>query len=159
MRTLPKSLAAGGTTDTYASGKNYVWTISGTPISTLTNLTGSTLTVHANFTGSVQGIKAVESGASATFTFLDNSGIDTLPHVINKSSTIAFSDVFSASTAFPISAFGSAYAEDTVAIQPFVFVKSSSPTVNSITNVTWQQRKRSSTLARCRFQLGPPMAV
>ena len=128
---------AGGTTDSYASGKNYVWTISGTPITALTNITG-TLTVHANFTGSVQGIKAVQNEFSTKFTFLDKSGTDTTAHVITNSSTIAFSDVFATSTAYPEP---SGFGEDTVAIQPFVFVKSESPTVSGITNITWQEAK------------------
>ena len=128
---------AGGTTDAWSTSgtKNYVWTVSGTPVSTLTNITG-TLTVHANFTGSVQGVKAVQTAAK--FTFLDKSGIDTTAHVITNSSTIAFSDVFAFSTAYPEP---SGFGEDTVAIQPFVFVKSESPTVAGITNITWQEAK------------------
>ena len=126
---------AGGTTDSYASGKNYVWTMSGAPASALTNIS-DTLTIHANFTGSVQGIKSVEQAQKLLF--LDASGVDTIAHVITNTPTIAFSDVFSASTAYPVT---SGFGEDKVAIQPFVMVKSSSPTVSGITTVTWQQAK------------------
>ena len=118
---------AGGTTDSYASGKNYVWTMSGAPASALTNIS-DTLTIHANFTGSVQGIKSVEQAQKLLF--LDASGVDTIAHVITNTPTIAFSDVFSASTAYPVT---SGFGEDKVAIQPFVMVKSSSPTVSGIT--------------------------
>jgi hypothetical protein len=116
---------------------NPVWTMTGTAATIFTNA-GTTnisgiLTVHGNFTGSVQGIQDLES-QSGIF-YLDKNGL-----LSTNIPDVAFSDVYSASTAYPIS---SSYQEDEVAIQPFTFVKSSSTVagMTNINNITWEQAK------------------
>jgi len=47
--------AHGGSGSTFNSG-TASWAMTGTPVSTLTNLAGNTLTVHGLFTGSIQGL-------------------------------------------------------------------------------------------------------
>jgi len=109
------------------------WVLTGTPITAITNVTG-TLTVHGLFTGSVQGCQTVESGTKLQF--LDKNG-----NMVLNSPTIAFSDCSSASTPYPVTATTS-FAEEKVAVQPFVIVKSTAGGgLNSITNVTWEQMK------------------
>ena len=117
------------------TNSNPVWTMTGTASSAVTALSSGTLTIHGNFTGSVQGCQTVES--KTPIIFLTAGG--TWP-IMTNTPTIAFSDVSSASTPYP--AKGN-YSEEKVAVQPFVIVKSASVATGmaSITNVTWDQLK------------------
>jgi hypothetical protein len=109
------------------------WCMSGTPIASLTAISGDTLVIHALFTGSVQGIETTENSTPLIFP-TTSTGI-----YVTNTPTIAFSDVSSQST--PYSAANTAnFNEEQVAVQPFVFVKSEA-VPNSITNITWEQAK------------------
>jgi hypothetical protein len=108
------------------------WAMSGT----CTNLgvtTGSdTLTIHGLFTGSVQGQHAILNNDLLGFV-----GSATSQAIVSNYATVAFSDVFSKPTIVPLT---SGFVEQPVAIQPFVFVKSTAPVgVSKITGVTFQQ--------------------
>lgn len=115
------------------TSSNPVWTMSGTAAGSLTALSGATLVIHGNFTGSVQGCETVET--LTPIVFLTSSGT-----LMTNTPTIAFSDVSSKSTPYPVSG---KYSEEQVAVQPFVMVKSTSTTagMNSITNITWDEIK------------------
>ena len=52
--------AAHGGAGSGFSSKTASWVMSGTPVSSLTNLQGNTLVVHGLFTGSIQGIQTTE---------------------------------------------------------------------------------------------------
>lgn len=120
--------------DGTTSAGNPVWTMSGTSSTAITNLGGSSFTIHANFTGSVQGCQTVENKVGIVF--LTSSGT-----LMTNTPTIAFSDVSSKSTPYAVS--GNPYSEEQVAVQPFVIVKSASAAAGmaSITNVTWEELK------------------
>ncbi len=107
------------------------WTMTGTPIPSLNTISG-TLTIHGLFTGSVQGPQTVEQGVKLLW--LDKSG-----NMITNTPTIGFSDSSTLVSPYPVD--GQNYAEENVAVQPFVMVKSisTSPIMNSITNVSWDQ--------------------
>jgi hypothetical protein len=127
--------AQGG--DGTSGNGNPVWTMTGTAANIFTN-GGSTnisgiLNIHANFTGSVQGIQDLES--QTPISYLDKNGVG-----VTNVPDVSFSDVYSSSTAYPIS---SAYNEDEVAVQPFAYCKSSSTFagMTNINNVTWEQAK------------------
>jgi hypothetical protein len=120
------------------SAKTASWAMSGTPVSTLTNLSGSTLVVHGLFTGSIQGIQTVEQETLLTFAQASGTINGNADSYISHAPTIGFSDASGGVSPFP--ATGN-YLEENVCVQPFVFVKSMS--VNSImtniNNVTWEQ--------------------
>lgn len=118
--------ATGG--DTKTGNLAAQWTMTGTPIASLTAISG-TLTIHALFTGSVQGCQTVEQ--SIKLLFLDASG-----HMMTNTPTIAFSDVASSSTPYP--ATGN-FSEESVAVQPFVMVHSVPFT--TISNISSEQLK------------------
>jgi hypothetical protein len=109
------------------------WCMSGTPIASLTAISGDTLVIHALFTGSVQGTETVENSTPLTFP-TTTAGVYT-----NNTPTIAFSDVSSQSTPYNVNNTAN-FAEEQVAVQPFVFVKSEA-VPNNITNITWEQAK------------------
>ena len=114
------------------------WVMTGTPISQLSAISG-TLTVHALFTGSVQGVQTVEN--SVKLIFLDSAGAR-----MTNTATIAFSDASSLSTPYP--ATGN-YSEESVAVQPFVMCRSVAANgVTNINNVTWEQLKEAIQLGR-----------
>lgn len=115
------------------------WTMTGTPIAGLTAISG-TLTIHGLFTGSIQGPQTVEQGTKLFF--LDKNGNE-----MTNTPTIAFSD--SSTTVSPYPVDGVNFAEENVAVQPFVMVRSAAGGVmNSITNVTWDQLKTMIALGR-----------
>jgi hypothetical protein len=115
------------------------WTMTGTPIAGLTAISG-TLTIHALFTGSIQGIQTVEQGTKLLF--LDSSG-----NKMTNTPTIAFSDSSSIVTPFAVD--GVSFQEEPAAVLPFVMVKSAAGGVmNSITNVTWDQYRTIISLGR-----------
>jgi len=121
--------ATGG--DTKTGNAAAQWTMTGTPISNISSISG-TLTIHALFTGSVQGVQTVETGVKLIF--MDKTGAR-----MTNTPTIAFSDVSSLSTPYP--ATGN-FSEEAVAVQPFVICKSMAPGgVTNINNVSWDQLK------------------
>ena len=116
--------------DGTSTNSNPVWTMTGTPISSITNISG-TMTIYADFTGSIQGIAAVENKTKLPFLNTDGTLRTNTP-------TIAFTDNSSGAVPFP--AKGS-FSEEQVAVQPFVFVKSvgGGSAMANINNVTWEQ--------------------
>ena len=147
--------AMGG--DAINNSSTAAWCMTGTPITGLTNIgTANTLVVHALFNGSIQGIKTVVQSQQLTFTtpagtFLSNSITANTPvagvplyvctATVNKTPTIGFSD--SSADACPFPAAGN-YAEEEVAIAPFVMAKSvgsgnAALAVSNINNVSWEQ--------------------
>jgi hypothetical protein len=124
--------ATGG--DTKTGNAAAQWTMTGTPIGSITAISG-TLTIHALFTGSVQGIQTVEQNTKLLFL----KGTDATT-IVTNTPTIAFSDCASASTPYP--ATGN-FSEESVAVQPFVMCKAV-PVNNALTNinnVSWEQLK------------------
>lgn len=119
--------------DGSTTNSNPVWTMSGNAAAAITALSGSSLVIHGNFTGSVQGMDAVEN--KLPIVYLTTSGT-----LMTNTPTISYSDVSSTSTPFPVSG---NYKEEKVAVQPFVIVKShtTSTSMNSITNISWDQLK------------------
>jgi len=125
------TVATGGDSKTGSSAAQ--WTMTGPPIAGISAISG-TLTIHALFTGSIQGIQTVEQ--STKLLFLDAAG-----NKMTNTPTIAFSDASSLSTTYPVD--GTTYNEEQVAVQPFVMVKAV-PVNNglvNISNVTWEQLK------------------
>ncbi len=120
--------ATGGDTKTGSSAAQ--WTMTGTPITGLTQISG-TLTIHGLFTGSVQGCQTVEN--STKLFFLDVNGKE-----MTNTPTIAFSDVSSASTPYPVSATAN-FSEESVAVQPFVMCRA--VPLTTISNVANEQLK------------------
>lgn len=111
------------------------WTMSGTCVNLGLTAGSDTLTIHALWNGSVQGISALANKDALVFLASATAGSTTL---VTNSASCALSDVFSAPTLYPLSS--GSFLEKKVAVQPFVFVKSVAPGgVQSITNVTWQQ--------------------
>jgi len=111
------------------------WTMSGTCANLGLTSGSDTLTIHALWTGSVQGLSGLANKDQLVFLASATAGNTTLK---TNSCSAAFSDVYSAPTLDPLSS--GSFTEKDVAIQPFVFVKSvASGGVQSITNITWQQ--------------------
>jgi hypothetical protein len=123
--------ATGG--DSATGSKAAQWVMTGTPIASLTAISG-TLTIHGLFTGSIQGPQSVEQGIKLIW--LDKTGAR-----MTNTPTIGFSDSSTLVSPYPVD--GVNYGEENSAVQPFVMVKSisTSPLMNSITNVTWDQLK------------------
>jgi len=109
------------------------WVMTGNVGNKVTALGSTPLTIHALFTGSVQGIQTVETGTKIIFVNIDGTTVTNTP-------TIAFSDCASASTPYP--ATGN-FSEESVAIQPFVLCRAVSVNngVTNINSVTWEQLK------------------
>jgi hypothetical protein len=129
--------ATGG--DTKTGNAAAQWTMTGTPIAGLTAISG-TLTIHGLFTGSVQGPQTVEQGVKLFF--LDKNGLE-----MTNTPTIAFSDASTLVSPYPVD--GVNFAEENVAVQPFVMVKSiAGGALGSITNVTWDQFRTMIALGR-----------
>lgn len=121
-------IASDGTTP---SGSQNSWAMSG-PCAVANIVSPDTLTIHGLFTGSVQGLHAIQN--NDLLGFLGNATSTT---VVSNYATIAFSDANSKYTISPLS---SGFTETAVAILPFVFVKSTAPTgVSKIQNITFQQ--------------------
>ena len=139
------------------------WCMTGTPITGLTNVgTANTLVIHGTFTGSLQGLRAIETKEGLVFaqpsgTFVSNSIADfskangtpasvplnTCNAWITNSATIAFSDADSAATTWPVANYANLLQED-VAVVPFVIVKSVSSgagltALNNVNNLTSDQ--------------------
>jgi len=120
------------------SSKTAVWAMTGTPISQLTNLQGSTLTIHGNFTGSTQGLQTTEQGVLLVWANADGTSGGNCATYSTNAPTIGFSDASGAASPYP--ATGN-YVEENVCVQPFVVCKSTAAVgaVTNISNVTWEQ--------------------
>jgi hypothetical protein len=132
--------AAHGGADSGFSSKTAAWAMTGTPISGITNISGSTLTVHGLFTGSIQGIQTVEQSTKLIFPNADGANNGLCVTYATNSPTIGFSDASGVATPYP--AKGN-YVEEQVCIQPFVIVKSAATVgaVTNINNISWEQLK------------------
>jgi hypothetical protein len=115
-----------------------VWAMKGQPLDSLTNKLGSTMTIHGNFTGSVQGIQTTEQGTLLTWANADGVLGGNCATYSTNAPTLGFSDADAASTPFPVPA---GFLQEAVAVQPFVVMKSTAGTgpVTNINNVTWEQ--------------------
>jgi hypothetical protein len=131
--------AHGGANSGFSSG-TAAWAMTGTPVSTLTNIQGNTLVVHGLFTGSIQGIQTVEQNTKLIFPNADGSVNGNCSTYRTNSPTIGFSDASGDSSPYP--ATGN-YLEEQVCVQPFVWTKSTATVgaVTNINNVTWEQAK------------------
>lgn len=120
------------------SSKTASWAMTGTPISTLTNLTGNTLTIHGLFTGSIQGIQTTETSTKLTWANADGTANGNCSTYSTNSPTIGFSDASGVATPYP--ATGN-FVEEQVCVQPFVVVKSAATVgpVTNFNNITWEQ--------------------
>jgi hypothetical protein len=123
-----------GTGSTPASSDS-IWTMSGTCVTSGLTSGSDTLTIHALWTGSVQGLSGLLNKDQLVFLASATKGSTTL---VTNDASAAFSDVFSSPTLDPLPT--GSFTEKKVAVQPFTFVKSVAPGgVQSITNITWQQ--------------------
>ena len=116
------------------------WAMTGTPITTLTNLSGNTLTIHGTFTGSVQGYKAAITKTPICFALAAGTAgtAGGTSGYVTNTPTIAFSDCAGSSTPY----FDNAnFTEAQVAVQPFVVCTSRAGTgaVTNVANVSWEQ--------------------
>jgi len=120
------------------SSKTAVWAMTGIPTNTITALAGNTLTIHGNFTGSIQGLQTAEQSTLLVWANADGSAGGNCATYHTNSPTIGFSDASGASAPFP--ATGN-FVEENVCVQPFVICKSraSVGAVTNISNVSWEQ--------------------
>jgi hypothetical protein len=128
-----------------ANSTDFTWVMTGTATNTMTAIANQPLTIHALFTGSIQGIQALENNQSLGFcnTIL-TPNVNGGTTYITNGPTIAFTDVPSAAApAYDVLNTGGAFNEEQVAVQPFVFVKANavSGNVHSITNISWEQAR------------------
>lgn len=130
--------AAHGGANSGFSASTAAWVMTGTPVSTITNLAGSTLVVHGLFTGSIQGIQTVEQSTPLIYPKAVGTAGGLCTAYVTNTPTVGFSDASAAVTPFPPTG---NYVEENVAVQPFVFCKSSgtSTAMPNINNVTWEQ--------------------
>ena len=129
--------AAHGGAGSGFSASTAAWVMTGTPVSTLTNIAGNTLIVHGLFTGSIQGIQTVEQQTPLVFPAPSGTPNGLCNAYVTNTPTIGFSDASGSSTPFP--AVGN-YVEEPVAIQPFVVCKSNGGGgMTNINNITWEQ--------------------
>ena len=101
-------------------------------------LSGNTLTIHGNFTGSIQGLQTTEQGTKLVWANgFRHRGRNCSAYVTNTP-TIGFSDASGAAAPYP--ATGN-FVEENVCVQPFVWCKSAATVgaVTNITNITWEQ--------------------
>ena len=78
--------------------------MTGTPISQLTNLNGSTLTIHGLFTGSIQGLQTTEQSTKLVWANADGTANGNCATYSTNSPTIGFSDA--SGSAAPLSGDG-----------------------------------------------------
>lgn len=124
-----------GTSSAPGSGDNQ-WTMVGTCTNLGVTSGSDTLTIHALFTGSVQGISAMLNKDQLVFFA---SGTRNTTTLVTNTASIAFSDVFSKPALYHLPTDGS-FAEDQVAVQPFAFFKSTGTGgVGAVNNITAQQ--------------------
>jgi hypothetical protein len=127
--------ATGG--DTKTGNAAAQWTMTGTPIAGLG--VSAPFTIHALFTGSIQGVQTVEQGTPLFF--LDASG-----NKMTNTPTVGFSDASPVVTPFAVD--GVTFQEEPVAVLPFVMVKSPALAGIAVTNVTWDQFRTIISLGR-----------
>jgi hypothetical protein len=130
--------SANGGANSGFSSKTASWAMSGTPITSLTNISGNTLVIHGLFTGSIQGLQTVEQSTKLVFAQAHGSNGGNADQYVTNSPTIGFSDASGAAAPYP--ATGN-YVEENVCVQPFVMCKSTatSGAVTNINNVSWEQ--------------------
>jgi len=130
--------AANGGADSGWSSTTAAWAMTGTPISSLTQLSGDTLTIHGLFTGSISGLKTTEQSTKLTFPAASGTAGGLCNAYVTNSPTIGFSDSDGAACPYP--ATGN-FVQESVAVQPFVFAKSVATVgaVTNINNVSWEQ--------------------
>lgn len=138
--------AHGGATSGFNSG-TAVWTMIGTPISTLTNLQGNALIVHGNFTGSTQGLQTTEQGVRLVWANDDGTAGGNCATYVTNTPTIGFSDASGSASPYP--ATGN-FIEENVCVQPFVWCKSQATSggVTTISNITWEEAEYGMTAGR-----------
>ena len=132
--------AHGGTTYTGTAlpTKTASWVMTGTPITSLTNLQGNTLIIHGLFTGSIQGIQSIQTQQQLTWALPIGTPNQNATAYTNVTPTIAFSDASGAVTPYPADNVN--IGEQNVCVQPFVVCTSvAGGAVSSITNVSWEQ--------------------
>jgi len=123
-----------------AANSNPQWTMSGT----CSNATGglgvsqigtNKLTIHALFTGSVQGIQTTLQSVKLIFLNQDGTTVTNTP-------TIGFSDCASSSTIYDVNNYPN-FAEEKVCVQPFVWVRTvtGNSLMTNVTGVTYEQGK------------------
>jgi len=122
--------------DSATGSKAAQWTLTGTPIPGLG--VSAPFTVHALFTGSIQGIQTVEQGTKLFY-------LDSLGHSISNTPTIAFSDASGSVTPYPVD--GVNFQEEQVAVLPFSMFRSPA-LAGIVTNVTWDQFRTIISLGR-----------
>jgi hypothetical protein len=129
--------AHGGATSGFSSS-TASWAMTGSPITSLTALSGNTLTIHGLFTGSIQGMQTVEQSTKLIFPAASGTAGGNCNAYVTNSPTIGFSDASGTATPYP--ATGN-YVEEQACVQPFVMVKSTATAgaVTTISNVCWEQ--------------------
>ena len=128
------SSANNGTVNAISSSDSR-WTMTGTAANLGITSGSDTLTIHALWTGSVQGLSALKNKDQLVFLASATPQDTTLK---TNTASACLSDVFSAPTLDPLPS--ASFFEQPVAVQPFIFVKSlASGGVQSVTNITWQQ--------------------
>lgn len=120
--------ATGG--DTKTGNAAAQWTLTGQAITSPSIGVSGTFTIHALFTGSVQGSQEVEQGTKLIF--MDKTGAR-----MTNTPTIGYSDASTAVTPYPVD--GVNFQEEQVAILPFAMFRSVSLAGTAVTNVTWDQ--------------------
>lgn len=130
--------AAHGGADSGWNNKTASWVMTGTPIAGLTNISGNTLVVHGLFTGSIQGVQTVEQGVKLTFARPVGTVNGLCSDYVTNTPTIGFSDASADASPYPVSG---NYAQEDVAIQPFVVCKSqgTGAVATYVNNITWEQ--------------------
>jgi len=130
--------AHGGADSGPYSSTTAAWAMTGTPISSLTQLSGNTLVIHGLFTGSIQGLATTEASTKLVFPAASGTAGGLCNLYATNSPTVGFSDASGVSCPYP--ATGN-FEEESVAVQPFVIAKSVATVgaVTNITNVSWEQ--------------------
>ena len=117
--------------DTKTGNAAAQWTMTGTAAPGI-GVSGS-FTIHALFTGSIQGTQVAQaSGDSQKLFYLDSLG-----HTTTNTPTIAFSDASTLVTPYPVD--GVNFQEEQVAVLPFAMFRSPALAGTAVTNVTWDQ--------------------
>jgi hypothetical protein len=124
-----------GTSAAPTSGDNQ-WTMVGTCTGLGVTSGSDTLTIHALFTGSVQGISSMANKDQLVFFA---SGTRNTTTLVTNTASIAFSDVYSKPALYHLPTDGS-FAEDDVAVQPMAFFRSTGTgDLQGLNNITVQQ--------------------
>ncbi len=116
------------------------WAMTGTPISALTNLAGNTLTIHGNFTGSIQGLQTTEQNTKLVWPAAVGAAGGLCSAYVTNSPTIGLSDSSGTACPYPATVANNTV-EENVCVQPFVICKSAATVgaVTNISNASWEQ--------------------